>query len=35
MNDNKNKTSGWNKKICLLEKHLACGACKKNKNSKN
>jgi hypothetical protein len=29
MIDNKNKTSGWDKTVCLLEKHLAFGACKK------
>jgi len=26
-----NKTSDLHKAICLLEKHLACGACKKLK----
>ena len=35
MDDNKNKTGGRNKTICLLEKHLAFGACKKNKRNKN
>jgi len=32
MNDNKSNT--WHKAICLLEKHLAFGACKKIKNMK-
>jgi hypothetical protein len=30
--DNKNNTRSHHKAICLLEKHLAFGAQKKNKN---
>jgi len=30
-NDNKNKGNTWRQAICLLEKHLARGACKKLK----
>ena len=33
-NDDKNKISSHYKTICLLEKHLAFGACKKLKNMK-